>query len=198
MQAKEALIDLIELILSDKKELEACRRSAYLHVNQFKKIVLRNLGKDVGEIRLHKWLPSDGKELDIHNHPWQFLSFVLEGTLVNTFHAELEGTDYRRTAIGPVGQGRDGYIYIADGLCSLSLLGATTLPAKGVYLLDHSLIHNAFAPSGATTLMIQGDFRREVTYAYRKTTKTRSQITHLTENEVRDTLENAKSLIVAC
>jgi hypothetical protein len=179
----------------DPVELEACRLNSYFHVNQFKKVVLRNLGRDVGEIRIHTWLPTDGKDIDLPNHPWNFCSFVLDGSLINTFHEEREGIEYRRTAIGPIGQGRDGYTYIDDGLCSLSLKGGATITAGGGYYLDHSLIHNAFSVNGATTLMIQSEFVREVTFAYRNSKNARTAISRFTEKEIIDTLNRVSNLI---
>ena len=182
---------LLLTILESDDVLSLVAERSYYHSNGFKKIVLFQGGKDKGEIRLHEWEPSDGSQADRHNHPWDFLSLVLQGILENEIFHEEEGSQFSRTVIAPIAGGGDGYAYIPDGSASLSLDFAAS--PSSAYFTRHNLIHNAFSKAGALTLMVQGPFVRETTFAYcRAECRGReARIAGLAKTDVRMTLERA-------
>lgn len=190
--ANGTIESLIERALERVGTLESSS-FGYLHVNDFRKLVLLQGGKAGGEIRLHEWLPSSGLELDRHNHPWNFASCILAGELVNQIFVETFGSTHCRTVIGPVGNDTDGYHYIGDGVTGITCITESKLCAGSFYSMEHHLIHNAFSPRGGMTLMIQGPFIREVSLSFRPINAgpRPEGMRSLSNHEVGDMLERA-------
>jgi hypothetical protein len=71
---------LISNLLSDSHALERCVEQSYRHYNNFDKIVLGENGSSQTKLVLHKWL-SPSNQPEIHNHRWNFVSYVVQGEL---------------------------------------------------------------------------------------------------------------------
>jgi len=69
---------LFTSILFDEKAVEEISKRSYVHANGFLKILLVDK-RPMYSIRLHIWPSLVIKETDIHDHPWDFDGFVLNG-----------------------------------------------------------------------------------------------------------------------
>lgn len=74
----EKVNDLVVNLLQNPNSLTDIANRSYQHGNGFAKIVL--LDHDY-KLRLHIWLDDSYSEQNIHNHRWDFASYILYGTL---------------------------------------------------------------------------------------------------------------------
>ena len=190
---------LLKSAACDMEWLRWATESAYYHpANGFQKIVLCGSDKRRCEVRLHIYWRDTGqathKEPHIHNHPWDFSSTIVCGSLRTLLFEESgDGQRYDAYKAAPPGDGGEGYTFIYDREAFLRPVLDTTCHAICTYSIDHRLTHQVHGDDSRTTatLMVQGPFLREVTDIYTNdplATGTR-RVSGLSEVEIRDSIE---------
>jgi len=149
---------LVNRIIDDREYVSWCADNSYDHANGFVKVVL-GVSAAGRKLVWHQWddIMSDWRA-DIHNHRWDFVSYVCRGVI------ELE--DFEERAEGAVGVAC--YRYRSPGeLRSFTLdhvgFGALertryrALNAGHFYYQPHALVHRASPLAvGTSTLIVQG------------------------------------------
>jgi len=138
----------------------AMAEDSYRHSNGFAKISFPRVPGTAARLRLHLWLPGDGREpdSDLHNHRWPFASRVLAGRL----HQELYRTDptpagdfrqYRHEQTGP----DRGYRFSYVGRATTELTDDQVIGTGEVYRLPRQAIHRVWADPDrvAATLVVE-------------------------------------------
>lgn len=112
----------------------------YRHPNGFYKMKLLSPGTHAWALRVHLWdapvLPSD-----VHDHRWNFASFIVSGQLQESQFTILRGTGRKQTFT--LTRSEDGYHYAPEGVCELTEVRRHTHTAGQVYTLDHRVLHRA-------------------------------------------------------
>jgi hypothetical protein len=97
-----SLITLINSIRTDSNVVESCASRSFLHPLGFDKIMLINCSP-LFTLRLHAWWPTQKFAAEhVHNHRFNFLSFVVQGGyMMETFESTREDgmrmTEYQET-----------------------------------------------------------------------------------------------------
>jgi hypothetical protein len=140
--------------------LEEIRIRSYYHTNGFFKLVLEDA--PCYKLRLHIWPRASGSrsysEQRIHNHRWNYASFVLSGQI--SIHHYLEGQE---------GEEMDHYFAFPrqigeyyelshQGTKILKHIISVFLPRGSCYILDSSIAHSVITDDRVltSTLMLQG------------------------------------------
>lgn len=89
------LPELLTLICSSPAWLEQVARSSYEHVLGFTKVVLLSAYPEF-QLRLHHWASPNSPPYDLHDHRFDFSSYIVNGRITNTLY---EVTDCQRGAI---------------------------------------------------------------------------------------------------
>jgi hypothetical protein len=160
---------LIQYLLEVKEGSELMRDIAgfsYQHPLGYSKIVLWE-GESGQRIRLHSWknLQRPIRDLDVHDHYWDFRSIILSGEVVfSEFDVVAKGDEYTKYSMIPVGNG--AYDIEARGRSYLTICGDSSVVAKSQYAISSSVLHSTSAKS-AITLVFQGSRRQDTNVIYR-------------------------------
>jgi hypothetical protein len=184
---------LLRRLLQSPEELAAVAARSYVHDNGFVKIVLESGENGDGALRLHIWPSEAGADGNIHNHCWDFTSFVLTGTLeyeefVNDDAGALLAEHF---AYAPT----DDFHYElrSRGMQSLRPTRSGVREAGDVYEMSGETLHWTCGRHGTTTvtLLAQGAHRREYAdvYVTRLDVPTRAHNTPLTADTLRIQLQ---------
>ncbi|MDL2192821.1 hypothetical protein QQF40_15685 [Cobetia sp. LC6] len=69
---------LFSSIVLNEAAIEEIAKRSYVHANGFVKLLLVDK-RPLYSVRLHIWPSTVIKETDIHDHPWDFDGFILNG-----------------------------------------------------------------------------------------------------------------------
>ncbi len=157
----------LHAILNSENRLQNTQRFSFSHPNGFDLFVLDQAEEKVSEapafrLRLHAWYETDlaSDQGDIHNHAWDFCSFVLTGALRFQTFAEVPG---RKTSLmhkfwydTKMEAATDrGPIHLVPGL-------DTVFTSGGSYAFQHQTLHKAapISREPCLTLVVTGPYQR--------------------------------------
>jgi hypothetical protein len=136
-----SLIRLISSIKMDLNVLGSCASRSFLHPLGFDKIMLINCSP-IFTLRLHAWWPNQNFAAEhIHNHRFNFLSFVVRGGyIMETFRPAcnegMKMTEYQETS------GADGSWELREvGPAYIQPIEARTLKQGAGYELPSDVLH---------------------------------------------------------
>jgi hypothetical protein len=145
---------LVRNILSDEDWLEAVAGASFRHVLGFDKFVLVS-ARPAGQMRVHVWWPDETRvREDVHNHRFDFVSFVLVGQMrTRLYRPSDEGLPHQRFqesalptehrwTLSEAGQKRLGTELVAD-------FGAGTC-----YRLGTEALHRVEARAGLVVTLV--------------------------------------------
>ncbi|MDQ4124217.1 MAG: hypothetical protein M3134_01270 [Actinomycetota bacterium] len=160
--ARNDLPRLLDRLLASPSALQQVAHRSYIHDNGFVKIVLVPGRPQRPALRLHIWPAEEPADGNVHNHCWDFTSFVLAGHLVFD--------EYVVSGDGTVPALHYAYEPASDFEYELRLLGPVRLrqtssgahPCGAVYEMSPETLHRTAAGDAYTaTLLVQGQRRRE-------------------------------------
>jgi hypothetical protein len=160
------LAEALNYIISNPSEIERISAIAYDHNNGFTKLTIFKNQQDsfAPRLRIHIWDdPLKGEEsvFDIHNHPWDYASIVLCGTLCHTIYTETTFNPVKFSYFKgscPTLASKNKNVIVSGKKVCLKILKTAVFPKNTVYYLNASAIHglSPWAPKGITaTLVIQ-------------------------------------------
>ena len=152
-------LSLIRAILADEDRLASCAANGYRHHNDFTKVVL-GVSPAGRKLVWHQWRQREPwVDGDLHNHRWDFVSYISAG--------ELELTDFEEDRSGPLAVtryayespgGRAEYSLRRVGPARLREVRRTKVAAGEFYHQPHRIVHTAASRSqGTGTLIVQGE-----------------------------------------
>lgn len=202
----DGLVAHLHRILQNRgSALEKALAMSYRHPNGFDKISFDYTSLEETTRRLHIWWPEGGDPLgrtspvadsDVHDHPWNFTSKILLGSLVHrTFERASEGEDVERYERYVVNIPGNSAIYsLSAGTAFLGEVSRMVYSTGDTYSLHCERLHHlSAAPGGvAATLVKQGPLLRRHSEVFR-TTPTASLVqvraTKFTPSELRTIVE---------
>ncbi len=161
------LASVLEESVETRSALLAFTRDAYRHDNGFVKIVLRDPRLGPRRVRIHVWPETSPGRGNIHNHCWDFTSYVISGALkYEEFEESPDGFDSMHFRYPPSG-GLD-YVLQELGPARLSMVEAGSWSAGDVYQLAAETLHwtQAVHGLGATTVLVADGHRRQMADVY--------------------------------
>jgi hypothetical protein len=161
-------LSLIRAILADERRLASCAANGYRHHNDFTKVVL-GVSPAGRKLVWHQWRQKEPWiDADLHNHRWDFVSYIAAG--------ELELTDYEEHRDGalPVTRyayespgGRAEYSLRRVGPARLREVRHVKVPAGEFYHQPHRTVHTAASQAeGTGTIIVQGEVSATATDVY--------------------------------
>lgn len=164
----------------------------YRHPNGFYKMKLISPGVHAWALRIHIW-DAPTPISDVHNHRWNFASFVISGRL-----RESQFTMTRDQGQIPVFQltkSMDGrYTYSPDGRCNIREVRQNIRGEGESYSLDHKVLHSADPESGypVITAVLQGrDVSRATTVIPNELQPGQKTVKKLNKDEISHLMELA-------
>lgn len=153
---------LLQTIL-DEMKTGGQQYTSYFHPNEFVKVILSKGGKDKPELRLHIWEQSRWNEENtrIHNHAWDFWSFILLGEIENITFDRAEGNTYYEYKFQPVSLSDKKYGFHPVGQSNLSVSSRHTMQRNSIYFMRSDVIHTIRPKTPVVaTLILQSPFNR--------------------------------------
>jgi len=161
-------LSLVRAILADEHRLASCAANGYRHHNDFTKVVL-GVSPAGRKLVWHQWRQKEPwVDSDLHNHRWDFVSYIAAG--------ELELTDYEEDRRGPLAVtryayespgGRAEYSLRRVGPARLREVRRTKVPAGEFYHQPHRTVHTAASQAqGTGTIIVQGEVATAGTDVY--------------------------------
>ncbi|UWE10019.1 hypothetical protein [Actinacidiphila bryophytorum] len=146
---------LRDCLISVSKEPESHGMLCYRHPNGFYKMKVLSPGTHAWALRIHLW-DAPVPPSDVHDHRWNFASFVVSGQLQESQFSIVRGTGSDQAFT--LTRSMDGYHYMPDGMCQLAEVGRRTHTPGQAYTLDHRVLHRADPVSGypVITAVLQG------------------------------------------
>lgn len=81
--AREKYHRILLALLRSEKDLARSARGSFIHPNGFTRLIIRRDHVSGRVLRLHIWrAPEDSEHQDIHNHAWNFMSYVVRGSFI--------------------------------------------------------------------------------------------------------------------
>jgi hypothetical protein len=166
---------IIRAYLANRANLSTIAARSYAHSNGFEKIVLED--QPGYKLRLHVWWRGNhALDSDVHNHSWDFASWVLIGGLCTELFTEVpadaatEPMEHYRF-VPAVRNGRMSYELQHRGSCGLKRVFAATHDADTRYALQHRQLHtgNPDAERLTATLVLQTRTLAPESDIYRRT-----------------------------
>lgn len=206
---RSALSDFEELVTSqtfqdwlpgadDQRELSQFNQ---VHPNSFNKYVLAADPATGSKLVLHSWHSGTSfSEAEVHNHRWNFLSAVLQGSVeAHTLDVDASGDlqMYEYTYSSP--DGGTSFDLTPVGEATLAVIGASTVGVGEVYFQHHKFIHRARPAEPRTvTLVLQGPIITPTTRVFRNDrpgAKTRVAVKRPEDKTVAEDLSRFRSLL---
>lgn len=148
---------LVARILNDEELLSLCASRSYRHVNGFDKIVLDE-DREGRKLTWHKWEnPTTQSQSDYHNHRWNFVSFVISGSIrLLDLQEETNGRiEVEKLVYESPGE-NESFSLRSVGITSLSQVGERTVRSGDYYFQPHRAVHRARPESpGTSTIILQ-------------------------------------------
>jgi hypothetical protein len=192
---KRRLMHLLRTILASDERLADIASRSYRHANGFDKIVL-STDRSTGEkLRLHVWWPTDGAfEENIHNHRWDFATYILSGGYRTDFflrsHTGRRLFEYRYRPVGA----EEHYSLEPRGRVALEQVYSAVLSAGTSYTLDGGVLHRVLVDRQHFTmsLVVQSGATMEATSVF---SPTRLQSDH---SAARAPVTDLRERLAAC
>lgn len=148
---------LRECLLIASKDLASLSRVlCYRHPNGFYKLKLLSPGTHAWALRLHVW-DTPAPASDVHNHRWDFASYVISGRLRESRFTLVHGTGSAQ--VFTLSRSADGgYRRAPEGVCELNETSHYVHTRGQSYALGHRVLHRA-EPDGdfpVITAVLQG------------------------------------------
>lgn len=166
---------------------------SYSHSNGFDKFVLDSSDEFGLKLRLHIWWKNNQiiEESDIHNHPWDYASYVISGEYEMIVFEAGEGKQYFESTL-PTLQEYENNLEV-DSRSKFSLIEALRIkcPISTYHYLHHSQLHKITSPKEYTaTIILQGPHINKKTKVLneKKTNKTPFDLNYITNEEVSNKL----------
>lgn len=159
--AREILPSILDGLLESRASLEEVAARSYTHENGFVKIVLQSGAGHSPSLRLHIWVTgSDDCGGNIHNHCWDFSSYIVSGELgFEEFVQDESGSTLATHLIYEPSSGSE-YRLKPVGEVRLRVTRAGAYVAGEVYAMEAEILHRTWARSDMTiTLLRQGPRR---------------------------------------
>ncbi len=165
------LRQLIFQLINDEEAISLIANNSYAHSNGFTKIVLAELGLSDIKLRLHIWQSEEHfTDNHIHNHAWNYSSFVCAGFLsMDLFKESIEG-DYllNKIKVGNLANKNT----VECGIVSLEKYEQKKILRGDLYSLDADKIHKISTNKYTATLVLQGEHISNYSCIYTPETKT--------------------------
>jgi hypothetical protein len=142
---------------------------AYTHSNGFDKIVLDSLSEFGVKLRLHMWWRGgSASESTIHNHPWDFASYVSLGTMEMRRYVVASGPgEGFMKAVYPTKATPEREEALVQGVTHVRRVGEHRYVAGRLYVLRHFELHSvAVVGDRLMTLVLQGPHLASSTDVY--------------------------------
>ncbi len=175
LSTKDRVLQILSSLLQDNKRLEEIAKRSYLHFNGFDKIVLLESEEFGYRLRLHLWRPEHFIEHfeHVHNHPWDFSSRILAGSLKFQIYSadssSIEGLDtyYKYVTLPPLEKG-NGHILDPKGESNLKLVFDATVKEGSFYSNSRELIHRVIKDNNefCATLILQSPINGVISDLY--------------------------------
>jgi hypothetical protein len=161
--ARTDLRGLLARLLESPEALEDVAYRSYAHDNGFVKIVLVAGRDDGNALRIHVWPGGVGDSGNIHNHCWDFTSFVLAGQLGFEEFAAADDGEVSATHYAYAPSVDFEYELRPLGPSGLQRTGAGVKRAGEVYEMSAQTLHRTWGddPTTTVTLLAQRSRRRE-------------------------------------
>jgi hypothetical protein len=160
----QTILDVIYAILVSDSRSQVVADRSQQNPTGFRKIVLTRCASG-HQLRVHIWDDAVlNPEIRCHNHRWDFLSMVIRGTIMNDTYLAVQGTGFRKFAvgIGPPMQQRD----MSDlGPTDLLLAGSDEINSGGAYFQSALKFHWTRVAGPAATIVMQDRARRSYSVA---------------------------------
>ncbi|MEE1931451.1 hypothetical protein V1J52_25355 [Streptomyces sp. TRM 70351] len=162
LATSNGLIGVVKTLLDSPEALRSSARRSHAHDNGFDKITLASSASG-WRLRLNIWWPDRGVHTEnIHNHRWDFASFMLAGScLADYFQPASDGTpmygyEYAKGV-------NSSYHHRFLGRRQVSLAVSGTIRRGDSYLLTRSLMHRIVTDRRdlVATLMLHSPQRSE-------------------------------------
>jgi hypothetical protein len=127
------------------------------HENGFKKISIYKDSITGFQIRVHLW-PKGVEDASIHNHRWNFFSYVLSGEIVASNFTIASSASEKAVQLLRLSNADDSLVKQTRVVDKVQYWenNRTTIGAGGMHYVHDSLMHRVTSPSGAVTLMLTG------------------------------------------
>ncbi|MGH4015016.1 MAG: hypothetical protein ACRDSL_14080 [Pseudonocardiaceae bacterium] len=174
--------------LKDEYKIRWIAENSYTHVNSFDKIVLASASSG-RKLVWHQWkLVGSEDEIEIHNHRWDFVSYVIRGTVEDRDYVpcnagKMRTLHYRYRSP----EGARSYKLQYLGEAALSETRRYTHRAGDFYVQHRDTVHIALALAVDTdTLIVQDAATKPGSdiYALRQPSATTRELTKFTPGEV--------------
>ena len=130
-------------ILQSRQQSDAYAAGSYGHANGFDKILVGRSSGGAFHLRVHFWPGQDFEEQNVHDHRFEFWSYVLRGTIVShVWRPCADGREFRRYTYEPRGSA-DSYVLKGHEMALLNIAGSETWPEGSVYAFGHHKLHRS-------------------------------------------------------
>ena len=146
--------EVIRTLLVDDALAGLNIQDSYRHDNGFTKLLLFAAPADDFKVRLHIWPKPYGSEHNIHDHRFNFLSWVLRGRLTNTIWTVGPGEERQHYKYYPR-KARAQYRMKRVGSATLSRARQFDVDQGTSYYFNNHLLHTAESHGSAITLLIE-------------------------------------------
>ncbi|WP_080054425.1 hypothetical protein [Spirosoma aerolatum] len=161
------LKEYISCLLSDKHILAQISKLSYKHANGFFKIVLH--ASENYKLRLHIWRKDEkAYHEDIHNHRWNFASYVLIGGYRNEIYEEANSGILKYKYFYYPRLSKTNFILEYKGVKHLELVERIVFSADSYLVLDCHVLHkvNLVESDYTATLFLAGSALDDHTQIY--------------------------------
>lgn len=141
-------------LLTDDALAECNIQDSYRHDNGFTKLLLFTAPADDFKLRLHVWPKPYGKEHNIHDHRFNFWSWVMHGRLTNTLWVLGPGEERQHYKYYPR-KTRAQYCMERVGPATLSREKQFDVDQGTSYYFRNDLLHTAESHDSAITLLVE-------------------------------------------
>jgi hypothetical protein len=170
---KERIIDSLH---NDESYLQNVSNHSYFHNNGFEKYVLDSSNELGMKLRLHVWPKQKNIfPTDIHNHPWQYASYLIKGSY-KIDHYELsnekDGFPYYKTCLPTIANMNASNVLQEKNLYYLKKTFSINCVEGMSHFLNTDILHRINQPNEITaTLVLQGVHNSIQTETYNESFK---------------------------
>jgi hypothetical protein len=163
---KEILSDVID----EPLWMDVVLAHSYRHSNNFDKFVIDSLSEFGMKLRLHVWWDAADAcvKSSIHNHPWDFASSLLIGSITMRRFEESTASKntYTRMDCPTMARSDRPLMSVAQADVGLACIGSDYFDAGMLYCLSHTVVHSVAHRGITATLVLQGQHLTDTTAVY--------------------------------